>query len=66
MQLFTVGVNQLDEDGTPRLDANGQLDPQLRTGRHRDARPGAHGLHVPDQAGLTPASGRTEATTSAT
>jgi len=25
MQLFTIGVNQLNDDGTPKLDANGQL-----------------------------------------
>ncbi|MFO1316869.1 MAG: DUF1800 family protein [Burkholderiales bacterium] len=25
MQLFTIGVNQLNEDGTPKLDAKGQL-----------------------------------------
>ncbi len=27
MQLFTIGVNELNEDGTPRLDAAGQLMP---------------------------------------
>jgi uncharacterized protein (DUF1800 family) len=27
LQLFTIGVNELNEDGTPRLDANGQLVP---------------------------------------
>jgi len=27
MQLFTIGVNELNEDGTPRLDAQGRLIP---------------------------------------
>jgi uncharacterized protein (DUF1800 family) len=32
MQLFTIGVNQLDEDGTPRLDVHGQLIPNYGQG----------------------------------
>ena len=24
MQLFTIGVNQLNDDGTPKLDASGE------------------------------------------
>ena len=27
MQLFTIGVNELNEDGTPKLDAQGRLVP---------------------------------------
>ncbi len=27
MQLFTIGVNELNEDGTPKLDADGRLVP---------------------------------------
>ena len=53
MQLFTIGVNQLNDDGTPRLDAKGQLDPDLRPVRHRDAGPHPDRLHVSDTAGHT-------------
>ena len=60
MQLFTIGVNELNDDGTPKLDANGQLVADLRAGRHRDAGARADRLHVPDRGpGRPPTSGAT-------
>ena len=46
MQLFTIGVNELNDDGTPKLDAKGQPIADLRAGRHRDAGARPDRIHV--------------------
>jgi uncharacterized protein (DUF1800 family) len=54
MQLFTVGVNQLGEDGTPRLDANGQLIPNYGQGDIETLARVLTGYTFPTKPGYTP------------
>ncbi|HEY8242605.1 MAG TPA: DUF1800 family protein [Casimicrobiaceae bacterium] len=54
MQLFTIGVNQLDEDGTPRLDVNGQLVPNYGQGDIETLARVLTGYTFPTMPGATP------------
>ncbi|MEO8487201.1 MAG: DUF1800 family protein [Betaproteobacteria bacterium] len=54
MQLFTVGVNQLDEDGTPRLDVQGQLIPNYAQGDIETLARVLTGYTFPTKPGYTP------------
>ncbi len=46
MQLFTIGLYELNADGTPRLDANNQPDRDLRPERHHQPGARVHGLRL--------------------
>ena len=46
MQLFSIGLVELNADGTPILDANGNADPDVRPGRDRGVRARLHRLDV--------------------
>jgi uncharacterized protein (DUF1800 family) len=54
MQLFTIGANQLDEDGTPRLDPNGQLIPNYGQGDIETLARVLTGYTFPTKPGATP------------
>ncbi len=46
MQLFTIGLVELEHDGTARLDATGPADPDLFAADHRRVCARVHGLDV--------------------
>ena len=46
MQLFTIGLHELNADGTLRLDANNQPDRDLRPERHHEPGARVHGLRL--------------------
>jgi uncharacterized protein (DUF1800 family) len=54
MQLFTIGVNALDEDGTPKLDAKGQLVPTYRQGDIEELARVLTGYTYPTRPGKSP------------
>ena len=54
MQLFTIGVNQLSEDGTPRLDVHGQLIPNYGQGDIETLARVLTGYTFPTKPGATP------------
>jgi len=54
MQLFTIGVNELDEDGTPRLDASGRFIPAYQQADIESLARILTGYAYPTRPGLTP------------
>jgi uncharacterized protein (DUF1800 family) len=61
MQLFTIGVDMLNDDGTPKLDAAGKPIPSYRQADIETLAARAHRLHNADDAPARwPDSGRTE------
>ena len=50
MQLFTIGVNELWDDGTPKLNNQQQFVPTYGAAGYRDACQNPHGLCLSDAA----------------
>ena len=63
LQLFSIGLEQLNPDGTLQLDGSGNPISDLRPGHDRGLRPHLHGMDVPDQSRARPPSSATLSTT---
>ena len=49
LQLFSVGLAQLNPDGTPQVDGNGDSAPHVHAGHDHRLRPRLHGLGLSDE-----------------
>ncbi len=63
LQLFSIGLEQLNPDGTLQLDGSGNPISDLHPGHDRRLRPYLHGMDLPDQSRARPRSSATRNTT---